>query len=112
MRNEFFQLFSFSLLDILRLSERLGRLVLNCTVGHVMRKFNCLLPFQKCLQMPMEITTVVWVLESFRFEDETEYEYEIQLKVFVRVLKKRHPGELHFTFFTKKVGTVIYTKGG
>ena len=38
-------------------------------------------------------------LESSRFEDENEYEYEIKLKVFARVLKKRHPGKLHFPFF-------------
>ena len=54
-------------------------------------------------------------LESSRFEDENEYEYEIKLKVFARVLKKRHPGKLHFPFFffpPKKVNTVIYTEGG
>ena len=48
-------------------------------------------------------------LESSRFEDENEYEYEIKLKVFARVLKKRHPGKLHFPFL---VNTVIYTEGG
>ena len=32
---------------------------------------------------------------------------------FLRVLsKKRHLGKLYFTFFTKKVSTVIYTEGG
>ena len=39
-------------------------------------------------------------LESFRFEDENEYEFN--LKFFARVLKKRHPGKLHFTFFHQK----------
>ena len=33
------------------------------------------------------------ILESFRSE------YENQLKVFARLLKKRQPGKLHFTFF-------------
>ena len=41
-------------------------------------------------------------IESFRFEDENEYKNEILLKVFARVLKKRHPGKLHFTFFHYK----------
>ena len=41
-------------------------------------------------------------LESFRFEDENEYEYEIYLNVFACVLKKRHPGKLHITFFSPK----------
>ena len=32
---------------------------------------------------------------------------------FLRVLsKKSHLGKLYFTFFTKKVSTVIYTEGG
>ena len=53
----------------------------------------------------MEITTVLWVLES--------YEYEILLKVYVRVLKKRQPGKLHFTFFfsPKKLVRLFILKG-
>ena len=52
-------------------------------------------------------------LESFRFEDENEYKYEIELEVFARVLKKRHPGKLHFyTFFYRNVSTVIHNEGG
>ena len=61
----------------------------------------------------MEITTVLSVWESFIFEDETEYECEIQVKVFVRGLKKKDTqGSFILLFFTKKVGTVIYTEGG
>ena len=60
----------------------------------------------------MEIATVLRVWGSFRFEDETEYEYEIQRKVFVRVLKKDTQGSFILLHLTKKVGTVIYTKGG
>ena len=99
MRNEFFNLFSFSLLDILRLSERLGRLVLNCTVGRVLGKFVFCL-FKNYAYM--EITTVLSVWESFIFEDETEYEYEIQVKVFVRVLKKKTPRGASSYFFSPK----------
>ena len=63
----------------------------------------CLLPFQKlCIQMPMEMTTVLSVWESFIFEDETEYEYEIQVKVFVRVLKKKTPRGASSYFFSPK----------
>ena len=40
--------------------------------------------------------SLFWVAESFRFEDENEY--DIKLKVFARVLEKRHPRKLHFTF--------------
>ena len=51
------------------------------------------------------------IVESFKIKAENEY--EIQPEVFARVLKKRHPGKLYFTFFffTKNV-TVIYTEGG
>ena len=31
---------------------------------------------------------------------------------FTSVLKKRQPGKLHFTFFTNKVSTIIYTDEG
>ena len=52
------------------------------------------------------------LLESFRFEEDNEY--EIKLKVFASVLKERHPGKLHFTFFSPKtlVRLFIYTEGG
>ena len=50
-------------------------------------------------------------MENSKAECENAYEYEIKLNVFARVLKKRHPAKLHFTFFTKKGNTVIYTEG-
>ena len=50
----------------------------------------------------IEPLSLFWVAESFTFEDENEY--DIKLKVFARVLEKRHPGKLHFTF-------VIYAEG-
>ena len=59
------------------------------------------------------------ILESFRSEDENECLSIIHgastrfnlkfLRVFLK--KKRHSGKLQFTFFTKKVSTVIYTEG-
>ena len=43
-------------------------------------------------------------LESFRFEDEEECEYEIQLKLFVRVLKKdTRQASFYFSFPPKKL---------
>ena len=39
-----------------------------------------------------------YITVGFRFENE----YENQLKVYARVLKKRHPGKLHFTLFSPK----------
>ena len=48
-------------------------------------------------------------LESFRFDDQDE----VQVKVFVRILKKGHPESFILLFFsTKKVSTVIYTESG
>ena len=45
------------------------------------------------------------------FEDENEYEYQIKLNVFARVLEKRHPGKLHFTFFPpRKLGWLFMPK--
>ena len=52
------------------------------------------------------------IIESFRFGDENEYKYEIKLKIYVRVIKKKTPWRAYFTFFTKKVGKVIYAEGG
>ena len=53
-----------------------------------------------------------FTLESLRFKDVNEYEYEIELKVFVRVLKKKDTLEsFMFLFFTKKVSRLIYTEG-
>ena len=51
------------------------------------------------------------LLETFRFEDEYDinYEYKIRLKPFLVFLKKnRHLGKLHFTFFNRKVDTLIF----
>ena len=50
------------------------------------------------------------LLETFRFEDE----YDINsTKTFLGILKKnRHLGKLHFTFFNRKVDTVIFIEGG
>ena len=49
------------------------------------------------------------LLESFR----TSTSRTFNSKVFARISPKtRHPGKLHFIFFTKKVSTVIYTEGG
>ena len=57
------------------------------------------------------IVIVRSVIESFRFEDKNEQVYGISLKVFVHVLKQRHPRKLQlFTFFTKKVSTVTEDK--
>ena len=50
------------------------------------------------------------MLEAFRFEDNNAYENEFWLKVFSRILKKKHKhtGEFHyFSFFTIKVNMVI-----
>ena len=44
-----------------------------------------------------------------RLDLRTRTSTRFNLKVFVRVLKKKHPGKFQFTFFTKKVSTVICT---
>ena len=38
--------------------------------------------------------------------------FQLEVKVFSRVSKKRHPGKRHFTFLNKKASTVIYIEEG
>ena len=39
---------------------------------------------------------------------------ELTVTVFPRILKKKkiHPGKLHFTFYTRKVNTVVFIEEG
>ena len=51
------------------------------------------------------------LFNPFRLDLRTRTSTRINLKVFVRVLKK-HLEKHQFTFFTRKVSTVIYTERG
>lgn len=58
------------------------------------------------------IFVVAWKSAILRFQEENKDEYEILLNVFWACSKKKAPEKLHLTFFTKKISTVIFTKGG
>lgn len=58
------------------------------------------------------ICVVAWKSAILRFQEENKDEYEILLNIFWACSKKKAPEKLHLTFFTKKISTVIFTKGG
>ena len=54
------------------------------------------------------LVVVVVARETVRFEDEDDFMKEIWLKVFSRILKKRQPWKLYFTFFSPEKLTRLF----
>ena len=61
-------------------------------------------PVKPVIEEPQRKSRGVNLLDTFRFEDEEDHEDEINLKCFFFfsriLLKNRHPGKLHSTFFS------------
>ena len=59
-------------------------------------------PVKPTFEEPQRKSRSVNLLDTLRFEEEEDYEDEINLKFFFSriLLKSRHPGKLHSTFFS------------